>query len=292
MKRIDTLPRLPRRADDVNKVTAGRVLVVGGSRDMAGAPSLAALGALRAGAGLVLVAVPASVQSTVAGFQAETLTTGLPESKQGGLGSAAIDTVRTRAEGYDPIQVRTQADRPSPTQNVVRSLATQLTGPLVLDADGLFAFGGVLEQLKERAGPTVLTPHEGEAARLLGITSSQVREDRGAAAQRIAEQAGAVVALKGPNTLVTDGTRLYLNASGGPSLATGGTGDVLAGILGALSAQLDANGLPPFETTCAGVYVHGAAGDLLSQTVDRGLLASDVAHAVPQAMASIVVSAP
>lgn len=290
MERIETLPRLPTRSADVNKVTAGRVLVVGGSRDMPGAPALAGLGALRAGAGLVLVAVPASVQATVAGFRAETLTAGLPESKHGGLGAAAIDTVRTQAEGQDAVVLGPGMGRAASTLKVIRSVATQLEGRLVLDADGLFAFGGQLGELALREGTTVLTPHEGEAARLLGIDSKTVREDREGTALRIAEAVGGVVVLKGPGTLVTDGKRMYVNGSGGPALATGGTGDVLAGILGAFLAE-QPDGLDAFDLACAAVYVHGAAGDLLSQTVDRGLLASDVAHAIPQAVAQIVAPA-
>lgn len=288
MQRIATLPRLRRRRPDVNKVTAGRVLVVGGSRNMVGAPALAGLAALRAGAGLVKLAVPGSIQPTVAGFRAETVTAGLPEAKGGGLGTTALETLSTLAEEWDAVVVGPGAGRAPGTLKVIRRFALGVPRPLVIDADGLFAWNERLAELAKRAAPTVLTPHEGEAARLLGTTSDAVRSNREDAAARIANASGAVVVLKGPGTLVTDGERLYENPSGGPHLATAGTGDVLAGIVGAFVADLEANDLDVFEAACAAVYVHGSAGDLLAQTVDRGLLASDIAHAVPQAIAEIV----
>ncbi|MDJ0976676.1 MAG: NAD(P)H-hydrate dehydratase [Planctomycetota bacterium] len=288
MQRIDTLPRLRRRAVDVNKVTAGRVLVVGGSRNMTGAPALAGLAALRAGAGLVKLAVPGSIQPTVAAYRAETVTAGLPESKGGGLGTTALETLSTLAEDWDAIVLGPGAGRIPATIKISRRFALAVARPLVIDADGLFAWNERLAQMQGRPAPTVLTPHEGEAARLLGTDSAEIRSNREDAAMRIAQASSAIVVLKGPGTLVTDGQRLFENRTGGPHLATAGTGDVLAGIAGAFLADLEANAMDPFEAACAAVHVHGSAGDMLAQTVDRGLLASDIAHTIPQAIAQIV----
>lgn len=288
MERIETLPRLRHRATDVNKVTAGRVLVVGGSRNMTGAPALCGLGALRSGAGLVKVAVPGSIQPTVAGYHMELTTAGLPEVEGGGLGTAALKTLTTLAESWDAIVVGPGAGRLPATQKVMRQFTKAVPVPLVVDADGLFAWNERLGELSARPASTVLTPHEGEAARLLGTDAASVRSDRVSAAARIAEASGAVVVLKGPGTVITDGTLYFQNPSGGPHLATAGTGDVLAGIIGALLAESETNEMDAFECACAGAYVHGAAGDLLAQTVDRGLLAGDIAHAIPQAIAQIV----
>ncbi len=285
---FDEPPFLPPRPDDANKVTTGRVLVVGGSRNLAGAPAMAALGALRAGAGLVKIAVPGSIQDVVAGFQAEATTTGLPENAEGGLGEAALESLRTLVAQWDAVVLGPGAGRHATTLRVVREFAHDAQRPLIVDADGLFAWNERLEALKERPGPTVLTPHEGEAARLLGVTSAAVKTDREAAAVQIAQASGAVTVLKGPGTIVTDGTRMFRNRTGGPVLASGGTGDVLAGVIGALIAQMEANALDAFASACLAVHVHGAAADLLAQTTDRGVLATEIAAAIPRALAERV----
>jgi NAD(P)H-hydrate epimerase len=160
--------------------------------------------------------------------------------------------------------------------------------PLVLDADGLYALVGHLDLLAGRTAPTVITPHEGEAARLLGLGADDVRRDREEAAARLAAETGAVVVLKGPGTLVTDGRRLFRSGTGGPVLASGGTGDVLAGVVGAFLAGLPGTGGDPFGAAAAAVHVHGAAADRLGTGLDRGVLASEVAAALPQAVATLV----
>lgn len=287
MKRVKAPPRLPARPRDANKVTAGRVLVVGGSPSLTGAPAMAGLGALRAGAGLVQVAVPRGIQPTVAGYRPETTTLGLPETSLGVLGASALPMLRALLAGWDALVLGPGAGRTRATLAFVRRLAKVSERALLLDADGLFAFNGRPELLKGRKAPTVITPHEGEAARLLGVTSAQVRADRRGAARRLAEASGAVVVLKGPDTLVTDGSRLYRNASGGPVLASGGTGDVLAGIAGALLAQREANGHDTLQAACVAVHVHGDAADRVAGRRDRGLLASELAEGVPDALLAL-----
>lgn len=266
----------------------GRVLVVGGSRDMCGAPALAALGALRAGAGLVRIAVPRSVQGVVATIRPEATTAGLSELRSAALARACVPAVIRMASGWDAVVLGPGVGRAASTQNAVRDLVAKLEQPLVVDADALFALIGATHRVATRSAPTVITPHEGEAGRLLGSTSAAVRADREGAALALFEQTGAVVVLKGPGTIVTDGQRLFTCGKGGPWLASGGTGDVLAGIVGAFLAGLPATGGDAFGAACIAVDVHAAAADTLAKTVDRGLLATDIADALPHAVAAYV----
>lgn len=287
MRTLTSPPRLPSRPDDAHKARVGRVLVIGGSPPMAGAPALAALGALRGGAGLAKVAVPQGIQAIVASFRPETTTLGLPQTRAGALGSAALPVLRQLIESWDAVVLGPGLGRNPSTLTLVRTLLRSMDKPLVLDADALFAFAGEGEQLKKRAGPTVITPHEGEAGRLLGISSEEVRADRPAAAARLAEETGTVVVLKGPGTLVRDEERLYKNDTGGPALATGGTGDVLAGVIGALLAGSAQAEFDAFEAACLGVWAHGTGADEVSGAHDRGYLASELAAGIPAALHSL-----
>jgi len=284
---ITAPPALPDRPHDANKVSAGRVLVVGGSRDMAGAPAMAGLGALRAGAGLVRVAVPESLQRAVASYAPEFTSAGLPEEPGGTLGESALETLGPMAQAWDVVVLGPGLGRSPGTGPLIRTFTSTVDRPLVLDADGLYAWNERVAELRARSAPTVLTPHEGEAARLLGSTSADIRADRRAAAARLAKESGAVVVLKGPDTIVTDGETLYVNPTGGPVLATGGTGDVLAGAAGALLAQAAAHAMTPFQATCIAVYVHGAAADHVAAGRDRGLLATELAGGIPDALAAL-----
>ena len=287
MQILTAPPPLPDRPREANKVSAGRVVIVGGSRDMAGAPALAALGAHRAGAGLVRISVPASLQSLVAGFRPESTTSGLSEDATGALAGDALPELLESTAGWDTVVLGPGIGRSPGTGEVVRTFLREVGVPLVLDADGLFAFNGCVEALRACTAPIVLTPHEGEAARLLETTSAAVRADRQAAARALVEKSGAVVVLKGPGTLVCDEARLYLNNTGGPALSTGGTGDVLAGVIGALLAQASHTQLDAFGAACVGVHVHGAGADAVSQARDRGLLASELAEGIPDALLAL-----
>lgn len=288
MRRLRTPPRISLRPMDAHKASVGRVLVVGGSRDMRGAPALTGLGALRAGAGLVRIAVPRSIQGDVAVMLPEATTAGLAEGRKGSLSLAARESIEALLPAWDALVLGPGLGRTDGARKLVRKLARTTSQPTVVDADGLFALGTKLDRLRDREAPLVLTPHEGEAARLLGGSSAEVRADRERAALAIAEASGAVVVLKGPGTLVTDGARCFLCRKGGPHLASGGTGDVLAGVIAAFLAGLPATGGEPFAATCAAVYAHALAGDLSAGTLDRGILASDVADALPEAVATLV----
>jgi NAD(P)H-hydrate epimerase len=272
-------PPPPPRAKDANKASVGRVLVVGGSRDLCGAPYLAAMGALYAGAGLARAAVPREIQPIVAGYSPDVLTAGLAASKTGGLAPAAALRVKGLVRDVEAAVIGPGAGREPGTLRLLRELLLRLTVPLVVDADALFAWNGRARSPaghpRNRRGITVVTPHEGEAARLLGTTAEAVRADRPGTVTRLQRETGAIAVLKGPGTLVTDGKRLFRCTRGGPALATGGTGDVLAGIIAARLAARDAE---PFVAVCQAVEVHAHMGDYAD---DIGQPASSLARSLP-----------
>ncbi|MCL6580227.1 MAG: NAD(P)H-hydrate dehydratase [Firmicutes bacterium] len=278
---------LPERPVAGHKGTFGHVLVVAGSPGFTGAAVLAGLGALRAGAGLVTVACPEGCRATVAASRPELLTVGLPEGPDGRL-AAEAGAAALRRPGFSAVVAGPGLGATPDVRRAVLDLLAGAAGrlPVVLDADALNALAlegpeGVAAALRCAEVSVVLTPHPGEMARLLGSTVTAVQADRLGVALEAARSWRAVVVLKGAGTVVAapDG-RLWLNATGGPALATGGTGDVLAGAIGGLAAQ----GLGPLEAALVGVCLHGLAGDAAAVEVgSRGLLASDVAERLPLA---------
>jgi NAD(P)H-hydrate epimerase len=266
---------LPARRADTHKGTFGHVLVVAGSPGKTGAAALAALGALRGGAGLVSVAARPSDLAAILAHAPEVM--GAPLPGAGPLGDADLPALLAAAEGKAALVV-------GPGLAIARTaLAALISGcgcPLVLDADGLNALAGELAPLGKARGGLVLTPHPGEAGRLLGLETAAIQADRLGAARRLAAAAGAVAVLKGARTVIArpDGTA-YLNPTGNPGMATGGTGDVLAGLTGALLAQ----GLAPADAAVVATYAHGLAGDLAARVHGQlGLVASDLAAALGQ----------
>ena len=242
----------PRRAPGVKKGDLGRVLLIAGSKRMPGAAALAARGALGAGVGLLTVATPESAPSAL---PPEAMRLPLPDEGSGRLTSAGLP--RIEAFPADALAVGPGLGSAAETRTAVRRLVLGNQLPLVLDADGLNAFSGRAGELAARTG-LALTPHAGEAARLLGETPEDISHDRLAAVRRLARRTGNAVALTGPGTLTAAPERTVLvNQSGGPELAAGGTGDVLTGIVAALLAR----GLAPNDALAAGVFVHGAAGE-------------------------------
>ena len=268
-----------------HKGTFGHVLVVGGSPDLRGAPALAALGALRAGAGLVTAAVPHGIAANVHAAVVEAMTVSLPWSEPEGLESQAIDRVLEAAAGKEVVVIGPGLGRRAGTAAAIREFVRRLPVAVVLDADGLNAFEGRSRDLRARAAPTILTPHPGELSRLLGSSVPAIEGDRLAAVRAAAADSGAVVVLKGRATLIAEPSgEVAVNPTGNPGLATGGTGDVLAGCIGALVAQ----GYEPFTAAELGAYLHGLAGDLLAvERGEIGLAARDVAAALPRAAAHL-----
>jgi len=263
MEVITAIPPIRKRQDDSHKGTYGHVLVIAGSRGMAGAAALSGLAALRSGAGLVRVATPHEVQPTVAGFDPSYMTWPLPQTSRGTLDSSAWYELLAFYEQAKVIAVGPGLGREEGVRQVIFELLRHTGKPLVLDADALHAVSPLNESgsiLKQYAAPVIITPHPGEAAALLGTTTEKIQADRLASAVELRSYlpAGSVVVLKGNGTVVTDGKRGYLNLTGNPGMATGGAGDVLTGVLAAFLAQ----GYEPFEAAVLGTYVHGLAGDI------------------------------
>jgi ADP-dependent NAD(P)H-hydrate dehydratase / NAD(P)H-hydrate epimerase len=237
----------PPRARDANKGQFGHVLVIAGSLGKAGAASMAGIAALRTGAGLVTVACPRSIQATVAGFAPELMTEGLPETGEGSITLAASDKVEQLLPGKDAVVLGPGLSRNPATEEFVRWLVSRCPLPLVLDADGLNAFDGHYDQLKPRGESApfrVLTPHPGEAARLLGVSIREIQANRVEIATRISRDTGSCVVLKGSRTIVAGTSdESWINMTGNPALAKGGSGDVLSGIIGAALARHTASAL-------------------------------------------------
>jgi ADP-dependent NAD(P)H-hydrate dehydratase len=280
VQEITALPTLAPRRRDANKGDYGRVLVVAGSRGMSGAAILCASAALRGGAGLVRVAVAEGLLPLVAGGNPCYMTMGLPQDLHGRLTfEGKAELVRLVSESTVAVLGPGLGRSPDLTRLLSAVLAETAT-PLVLDADALNNLADQAGDLGRRAGPVVLTPHPGEFGRLIGHSAAEVQADRRARALAFARRAKVVLVLKGQGTLVTDGTRLYINSTGNPGMATGGTGDVLGGLIGALLAQH----LEPFAAAQLGVHLHGLAGDLAAEHVGEvSLIATDLLDSLPLA---------
>ncbi len=271
----------PRRGVASNKFTSGRVTVVGGSKGLTGAVCLAAEGSIRAGAGYATVAVPADLEHIFEVKLTEVMSLGCGGAK-GHLGSDAKEEILEHCEGAGATVLGSGMGKRKYTAKLIRTLAGKIAGPLVIDADGLGGLDGDLERVRGRKNPTVLTPHPGEMGKLLGRKSAEVEANRLGCALDLASKTGAVVVLKGDDTIVTDGDRVAINDLPAPGLATAGTGDVLAGVVAAMLAR----GLEPFEAACAAVYAHTVAGRTAADRVGstEGVIAFDVIEALPQAI--------
>lgn len=278
--------RLPRRSQDSHKGSNGHVLAVAGSRGLSGAAFLTAQGALRAGAGLVTVAVPESIRTVIETKTTEAMTLELPETLAGGLGADALRLINDFSARASVVLAGPGLGRHEETMETLRELIRTMDRPLVLDADALFALAGHIEILAETDGVAVLTPHPGEMARLTGLSVPQIQADRLGLARRSAMEWGCILVLKGSRTIVAfpDG-ELFLNPTGNPGMATGGTGDVLAGVIAALIAQ----GLSSHDAAVAGVYLHGLAGDLAGADRLVGMTAMDLVEQLPAAISQIVI---
>jgi NAD(P)H-hydrate epimerase len=274
------LPQLPVRAAEAHKGDFGRVFVIAGSRGMVGAGCLAAKAALRSGAGLVTLAVPASVWDVAATKLTCVMTAGFADTPGGAFAESAFEPLMERSGRADVVALGPGLGREVETGRLVRKLAEKLEPPLVIDADGLFHLSGRLDRLKGRKSSTVVTPHPGEMANLIGSDTAEVQADRVGTAKNVAREYHVVCVLKGAGTVVSDGRRTYVNTTGNPGMATGGTGDVLTGVIAGLIGQ----GLSAFDASVLGVYLHGLAGDLAAEHFGvHGLIASDVLDSLPAA---------
>jgi ADP-dependent NAD(P)H-hydrate dehydratase len=275
---ITELPRLARRAADSNKGSYGKVLVVAGSRGMSGAAVLCGSGALRGGAGLVAVAVPEEILPIVAAGNPCYLTSPLPQDQEGKLVSSA--RIGELIQANDVAAVGPGLGRSAEITSLIASWLKSIRIPVVLDADGINALAGQIDALKDHAASLIVTPHPGEFARLLGCDIPTVQARRQELAVEFAQKYDVVIVLKGHGTVVTDGRRVFVNQTGNPGMATGGTGDVLTGLIAAFLGQ----GLEPFQAAQLGAHLHGLAGDLAQLELgEASMIASDLLIYLPHA---------
>ena len=269
---------LPRRSADAHKGSAGHVLVIAGSQGKSGAAVLATRAALRGGAGLVTLAIPASIQPVCAAAVPEAMTEPWPE-RDGAL-RCDVDRLAAAIAGKAAVVAGPGLGTARPIRDVVLWLLRQADVPVVLDADSLNALARNLAPLRRAACPVVLTPHPGEMGRLAGLTPAAVQADRVGVAGAFAAAHGCVMVLKGARTVIAADGFAWVNSTGNPGMATGGMGDVLAGLIGALLAQ----GLTAARAAALAVYLHGLAGDLVAPTGWFGMIASDLIDALPAAV--------
>ena len=278
------LSDMPRRGTSSTKFSSGNVFVIGGSSGLTGAPTMAALGAMRAGAGYVTVASAESLEPTFSVRLLEAMMVGLPHAR-GALTEEAVEPALRAIRRADAVVLGPGIGRTAGAQSFARAMFERIDVPLVIDADGLNALVGCFpEDLPQRRWPTILTPHAGELARLLEVDSEEVGRARLEHARAAAATARAYVVLKGDDTLVAAPTgRVAISRGGAPALATAGTGDVLSGAIGAMLAK----GLAPAHAACAAVYAHVRAGQLAAAPHGPdGVIASDVIQQLPAALSA------
>lgn len=276
---------LKQRPRDSNKGMYGHVLVIGGSLGKAGAAAMAGFSALRAGAGLVTVGTAKSVLPTVAGFHPELMTEPLEETAEGTIAASALSRIEQLAAKKTVLAIGPGISRNEQTAEIVRMLTTETKTAVVLDADGLNAFEGRSDDLNGRGRTLVLTPHPGEMARLTGLSIAAIQRDRVNVAREFAKQHKVILVLKGDRTIVAgpDG-EAWANPTGNPGMATGGTGDILTGIVAGMLAQFPYRAV---QAVIAAVYLHGLAGDLACGTWpftdglgEQSLVATDLIHSL------------
>jgi ADP-dependent NAD(P)H-hydrate dehydratase len=281
---VSALPQLPARPNNAHKGMFGRVLVVGGCRAMPGSVSLTANAAYRAGAGLVRILTPASAQPMAITLAPCATSVLAEETSRGNFALSARRQLFEQATEHDVLAMGPGMGTTPACAQIVKAAVADIDKPLVLDAAGLtnLAWLGSRPRVE---GPLVITPHPGEAARLLAafdlkIELSHEPKVRQEAARALAGHLGCVVVLKGAGTVVTDNRQIYVNATGNPGLATGGTGDILTGVIAALIGQK----FPPFEAAVLGTYLHGMAGDIAAEKMGPySLMASDLLDTLPEA---------
>jgi ADP-dependent NAD(P)H-hydrate dehydratase / NAD(P)H-hydrate epimerase len=284
----DFAARIAERPQDSNKGNYGHVLVIGGSLGKAGAAAMAGISVLRAGAGLSTIATPKSVLATVAGFHPEVMTEPLAETNDGTISLAAIERIDTLAKEKSVLAIGPGISREAETSELVRTLVSRSQIPIVLDADGLNAFEGRTQELNGKGRVLVITPHPGEMARLAGCSIPDVQKDRLGVARKFAREHELIVVLKGNRTLVVqpDG-EAWVNTTGNPGMSTGGTGDILTGMVAAMVAQAVSGrkaNADVISAVCAAVYLHGLAGDVMRESVgEHSMVATDLLRGLPEA---------
>ncbi len=280
----DIMALIPTPAHDMHKGTAGHVLIVGGSEGLTGAPHLAALGALRSGAGLVTIACPGGLAESVKANSPDIMTLSLGKGSE--WTPAMAKNLLNEAPRFDSLVVGPGMGRARKTVDFLKVFIAECPAHTVLDADALYGLAQFPKMMAELPETTVLTPHPGEMATLFGATNAEIQADRLQAATSFATKSDATLVLKGAGTLVADSTMTCLSPFSEPNLAVGGSGDVLAGVI----ASLMARGLTARNAACLGVYWHGMTGRILRDEFPmRGNLASEIAHTLPLAAKGYII---
>lgn len=270
----DVLQILPDRKPDSHKGDFGRILLLCGSRGYTGAAALAAMGALRCGAGLVYLGVPESIYAIEAVKLTESVVFPLPE-EDGMLSAKALHKITQMLPDMEAVLIGPGLGQSDGTFTVVRTVLEQFAGTVVIDADGINVLAGHIDLLRGRTAPTILTPHDGEFTRING----QVPKDRITSAIEFAANNQVILLLKGHRTVITDGESCYINHTGNPGMAVGGSGDVLAGMIAALLGQ----GVSPLQAAACGAWLHGAAGDICEKEIGQyGMLPTDMLQVLPR----------
>ncbi|MFQ5898392.1 MAG: NAD(P)H-hydrate dehydratase [Candidatus Methylomirabilia bacterium] len=285
LETLDIASLLPPRAPDAHKGSFGHLLVVAGSVGKTGAAAMAGRAALRSGAGLVTIAAPASQQPVIAALGMETMTEPLPETPGQSISLKAKDRILELAERTDAMALGPGISLDPEIQILVRELVREVGRPMVVDADGLTALAGHLDLLKKSPAPRCLTPHPGEMARLLGVPVKDVQSDRIEAVRTLCKRFGIFLVLKGAGSVIGDPeAKIFVNPTGNPGMASGGSGDVLTGMAGAFLAR----GMHPLSVLQASVFLHGLAADLASQDKgEEGLIAGDILEAIPRSILTV-----
>ncbi len=291
---------IPIRERDSHKGSFGHVYIVAGSRGKSGAALMAGLAALRTGAGLATLWLPESLQQEVVGKFPEIMTESLPETRTGSADRSGLEAILSRLDAADALVVGPGLTTASPTVDLVHRLVQQSTVPVILDADGINAFAGAPSELKNHRGqPIVITPHPGEMARLIGFSTREIQADRIGTAREFSRSQGCFTVLKGYQTVVASPKgRILINSSGNPGMATGGSGDVLAGMAGCFAGWWkvrEQRGEPEFLASQMGaaVYLHGLAGDFAVRRKGmESVIATDLIEHLPDAFNYITVEKP
>lgn len=280
---LDQLPPLPERTPECHKGECGRVLVIAGSAGMTGAGAMASISSLRAGAGVVLWAIPRSLNSVAEAISLEVMSLPIPDTPAGAPSMEAREILVEAARETDCVVIGPGLPVAGDTGELMRLLIPEIYPPLIIDGGAFAAIATDFMIIRKRQSPTIITPHPGEMSRITGKTIPEVQEKRADFASKYAKVSGAIVALKGHNTVVANGTEVYVNETGNPGMSTAGSGDVLSGVIAGLVAQ----GMAPFDAAKLGVFLHGLAGDIAMQDIGmHGVIASDIMERIPSAYKS------
>ncbi len=272
---------LGKRSKNTHKKACGKVFIIAGSRNMTGAAALTAKAAMRSGAGYVTLAFPEKLANIYRELLLEVTTVPCLQTKAGTLSEEALDLLIKKSKGYDVVAIGPGLSQNKDTAQLIRNFILKVQKPLVIDADALNALKNNAGILKKRIKKTIITPHPGEMSNLSGLSINEIQNDRDGIARRYAKEWKVILVLKGYHTVIAypDG-RTIINMTGGPSLATAGTGDVLLGVIAAFWAD---NIKKPFDATSTAVYLHGLAGDVATEKIgEKSVIASDVIDILPE----------